>query len=436
MTSPRSRLLVRLLAVLVMFVGFAGQFVRNLLGWIGFGVVDGLLAVAVVVAIILLRPRMAWRRVPKSLVAFLLLAVVSIAWSFYPGASAAGAGVLIVTTLAGVFLGLCLSWAELVRTFGVALRWILGLSLLFEVWTAAVTGPILPFFFDATQYGEPPYPKAFYWSRALLFHGGPIEGVVGNRNLLGFVALLAIIVFGVEVAARSVRRFWGVFWLALAVVVFVLTRSATVILAAVVVAAALGFVLWARRTDPDGRRPLYLTAAGSLVAVVVAGIALFPLILRVFGKSEDFTGRFDIWNAVIHLAQQRPAFGWGWVSYWAPWVKPFSDLAERKGVVYLQAHNAWLDVWFQLGVVGVILFAALITSTLWRSWFTAVDRPRHGLATNEPYSAIALVPVLLMAALIAQSLAESRILIEGGWITLVTLCFLTKRSQSSAERIP
>ena len=427
---------MRLLAVLVMFVGFAGQFVRNLLGWIGFGVVDGLLAVAVVVAIILLRPRMAWRRVPKSLVAFLLLAVVSIAWSFYPGASAAGAGILIITTLAGVFLGLCLSWAELVRTFGVALRWILGLSLAFEFWTAAVSGPILPFFFDASQYGEPPYPKAFYWSRALLFHGGPIEGIVGNRNLLGFVALLALIIFAVQLAAKSVRRFWGIFWLVVAVAVLLLTRSATVILAAVVVAVALGFVVWARRANPDGRRPIYLTALGTVVVVVGAGIALSPVILKLFGKSEDLTGRFDIWSAVIHLAQQRPAFGWGWVSYWAPWVHPFSDLAERKGVVYLQAHNAWLDVWFQLGVVGVVVFGALIVSTLWRSWFTAIDRPRHGLATDEPYAAITLVPVMLMAALLAQSLAESRILIEGGWITLVTLCLITKRSQSSAERIP
>ena len=435
MTSPRSCLLVRLLASLVMFVGFAGQFVRNLIGWIGFGVVDGIVAVAVIIAIVVLRPRLAWRRVPKSLVAFVLLAVISIAWSFYPSASAAGAGILVVTTLAGIFLGLCLSWAELVRTFAVALRWILGLSLLFEMW-AAITGPILPLFIDLSQYGRPPYPQAFYWSRGLLFHGGPIEGIVGNRNLLGFIALLAIIIFAIQLAAKSVRRFWGAFWLVLAIAVFLLTRSATVILAAVVVAVVLAFVLWARRSDPNGRRPVYLTAAGSVIAVVVAGVALFPVIVRAFGKSEDLTGRFDIWNAVIHLAQQRPVFGWGWVSYWAPWVEPFTDLAHRKGVVYLQAHNAWLDVWLQLGVLGVIIFAALIVSTLWRSWFTAIDRPRHGLATNEPYTAIALVPVLLMAALIAQSLAESRILIEGGWITLVTLCLITKRSQSPAERIP
>ena len=75
-------------------------------------------------------------------------------------------------------------------------------------------------------------------------------------------------------------------------------------------------------------------------------------LLGLFGKSDDLTGRLDIWNAVIGLAAQRPWFGWGWVGYWPPWVEPFDGLAVRNGVEYLQAHNAWLDVWLQLGIVG------------------------------------------------------------------------------------
>ncbi|MEJ3403521.1 O-antigen ligase family protein [Rathayibacter sp. YIM 133350] len=435
MNPQRSRLLVRLLASWSMFFGFAGQFLRNLIGWWGYGIVGAITIVAVVIALLVLKPRMRARRVPKSLVAFLLFAAASIAWSYYPGASAAAVGILFVSTLGGVFLGLCLTWRELVRTFGVALRWILGLSLLFEFWVAVIIRqPVLPNFMDL---GDPPYPKAFYWSRGLLLHGGPIEGIVGNRNLLAFVALMALIVFAIQVVSREGRRpFWSIFGLAIAALVFVLTRSTTVILAAIAVAVVLGFALWARAAHPDRRRPVYLSAVGLVVVLGVSFAVFSSRLLALFGKSEDLTGRTDIWNTVIGLAQQRPVVGWGWISYWAPWVEPFAHLAERKGVVYLQAHNAWLDVWMQLGVIGVVLFLALVLSTLWRSWFTAIDRPRHGLASTEPYTASALLPLLLMAALLAQSLAESRILIEGGWITLVTLCLLTKRSQSSAEPMP
>lgn len=371
---------------------------------------------------------------PKSLLFFIALSALSIAWSFYPGASAIGVVAQLASTVAAFFLGLCLTWPEFLRVLGVALRWVLGLSLLFEFIVAAfVRGPILPFFVD---YGDDKIPAAFYWSRGLLFGGGPIEGIVANRNLLASAALLAVIVFAAQLAARTVRRGPGYTWLAIAVLTLALTRSTTVILAGVAVAIALGFALWARRAGAEGRRPVYLTAAGLLLLGGALLTTLWGSLLALFGKSEDLTGRFDIWASVTSLASERPVFGWGWVGYWAPWVEPFKDLAVRKGVTYLQAHNAWLDVWLQLGIIGVVIFAALIVSTLWRSWFLAVDRPRDGVADDRPYAASALVPYLTMVALVVQSLAESRILIESSWILLVAIALITKRNLGRVETMP
>ncbi|TFV96499.1 O-antigen ligase family protein [Leifsonia flava] len=434
MASTRSRSLVHLLATLTVFTAFAGQFWRNLLDWWGFGIIAGICILGAAVALAVLRPRLEGRRVPKALLAFVGLCTLSIAWSFYPAASLIGVGIQLGTAVTGVFLALCLSYAELIRALAAAFRWILVLSLLFEAWVAIVVrGPVLPFWVD---YGEPPYPKAFYWSRGLLLDGGPIEGIVANRNLLGFIALLALLVFVVQLVEGTVRRGWAIFWVVVAAVVFALTRSTTVILALVVVAAALGFALWARSRGAERRRPVYLTAAASVVAVVVLLITLNGALLKLFGKSEDLTGRFDIWNAVIGLAQQRPVAGWGWMGYWAPWVEPFDGLAVRKGVTYLQAHNAWLDVWLQVGIIGLVIFIALIGSTLWRSWFAAVDRPRTGISDTDPYTARSLLPLLILAALLAQSLAESRILYEGGWMLVVALCIITKRAQYSAVEAP
>ncbi|SDK51236.1 O-Antigen ligase [Cryobacterium psychrotolerans] len=434
MPPVRSRFVVRTFATFVLFTLVAGQFWRNLLDWWGWGAIALVLLVGSIVGLVRLRPDWMWRAFPKSLVAFLGLATLSLAWSFYPGASAIGIALQWATTLPAVFLALALTWAELLRAFSVALRWVLGLSLLFELWVGIfVRHAVLPFWVD---YGTDTVPQAFYWSRGLLLQGGPIEGIVASRNLLGFLALLAVIVFAVQLAAGTVRRGWGIAWLSLAVLMLVLTRSATVTLAAAAVGLTLVFALWARRAGADGRRPVYLTAGASVLAAAGALIAFTPQLLGLFGKSSDLTGRFDIWASVTGLAAQRPVQGWGWVSYWAPWVEPFDGLAVRKGVVYLQAHNAWLDVWLQLGIIGLIVFSALVLSTLWRSWFLAVDRPRHGLADKSPYTASALLPLLLLAALLAQSVAESRMLVEFGWVILCVLALMTKRQQASAAPMP
>ncbi|MBB5642134.1 O-antigen ligase family protein [Cryobacterium roopkundense] len=434
MSAVRSRFVVRTFATFVLFTVLAGQFWRNLGGWWGFGAVAALVVVGSAVALIMEKPDWKWRRFPKALILFMLLATLSILWSFYPGASALGITLQWGTTLAALFVALVLSWAELLRTLSAALRLVLGLSLLFELYVSVVVGhAVLPFF---VHYDLEKIPLAFYWSRGLLLDGGPIEGIVANRNLLGFLALIAVIVFAVQLAAKTVRRGWGMFWLVVAAATLLLTRSATVTLSAIVVLVALGFALWARSVHHQARRPVYLTAAASVVVAVGGLVAFFPLLLQAFGKSDDLTGRFDIWASVSELASQRPAFGWGWVSYWVPWVEPFNDLAVRRGVTYLQAHNAWLDVWLQLGIVGLVLFIALVSATLWRSWFLAIDRPRLGVADTAPYAASALLPLLIMVALLAQSLAESRLLVEYGWLLLVAMAVMTKRQQGTPSPMP
>ncbi len=433
MKPVRSRFAVRTLAVLVLFTLIAGQFWRNLLSWWGWGAIVLILVILSVVALAHLKPVQSWRRLPVSLLLFIGFCVLSITWSFYPGATAVGIASLLASTVAAYLLGTRLTWVEFLAVLSAALRWVLGLSLLFELIVATfVRAPVLPFF---TDY-EGKIPLAFYWSRGLLFSGGPIEGIVANRNLLAAAALLALIVFCAQLAARTAHRGPGIFWVAVAVLTLALTRSATILGVGIVVAIALGFALWARAAGPESRRPVYLTAVGVLVAGAGAVSALWSPLLAVLGKSEDLTGRFDIWAAVAGLAEQRPIVGWGWVSYWAPWVEPFNDLAVRKGVVYLQAHNAWLDVWMQLGIVGVVIFAALVISTLWRTWFLAVDRPRDSVANDRPYAASSLVPFLLMVALVVQSFAESRILIEGGWVLLVALALISKRNLGRVETMP
>lgn len=421
------------LGAAVLVLAFAGQGLRNLAGWWGYSAVVAVLLALSIAAVVRARPRIRWSTTPKALCLFLGFAVLSIAWSFYPGASALGVVAQLATSVGGLMLAYCLSWEQLVTAIGRALRVTVGLSLLFELVVAVfVRAPILPLWLDVPTENAP---DAFYWTLADLFHGGPLQGIVGNRNLLGFVALLGLAVVLVELAGGLLRRRPAIVWAALFAATLLLTRSGTVLLSVLAVAAAAGFALWARRVGEGRRRPVYLTAAGLVVLVAVVGAAARGPLLALLGKSEDATGRLEIWSAVGRLAEQRPVAGWGWVSYWAPWVAPFDTLAERKGVLYLQAHDAWLDVYFQLGAIGLVLFIALAVSVLWRTWFRAVDRPRRDAIAILRHRAVDLAPLLIVAALLAQSIAESRILIESGWMLLVAFAVKTKRPERAADPV-
>lgn len=412
----------RALAGFAFFSLAAGDLWRNLLGWWGWGAVVGALLVLSIVE--LARMRADVRRVPLTLALFLALAVLSIAWSAYPGASALGALSTLATVTGAFFLAVALTWEELLEVLSSALRWVLGLSLVFEFVVAAfVRQPVLPLWVDYSHLET--VPRAFYWSRALLFEGGRIQGVVGNANLLAMVALLALIVFVARLVARSGARGWGVFWIAVAVACLALTQSATVVVTGLAVAAVAAWLIGVRRTTGRTRRALMVAGPLALAAIAATAVVAREPLLSLLGRSSDLTNRLTIWQSVADLAVERPLAGWGWVSYWAPWVAPFDDLATIKGVTYLQAHNAWLDVFLQLGALGVIVFAAVVLGAFLRTWGLAFEEPHPRKGRASLRWPLSIIPILLLTALLVQSFAESRLLIELG---LTLLCLISIKS--------
>jgi O-antigen ligase len=341
------------------------------------------------------------------LAAFLAVCVLSAAWSAYASATLIACGIQIGTAAVGLAMLVLLPRRRLVAIFALMLQVHLVLALLFEAVVAMLpTHQLAPFW---TDYGSNA-PGAYYWSQGLLLSGGRIQGIVGNANLTCFIALLGLVTVAALAAARLVRLRLAVPAVALDLLMIALTRSGTVIVAGLAVLAAGLVALGYRRSHRRGRVVVTVIAAAVVAMVAFSSSRLSGPILSLLGKGDDLTGRLEIWRIVGGLVEQRPVLGWGWISYWAPWVAPYDRLVVRGGVQYLQAHNAYLDIQMQLGVPGLLALAALIGSLAYRSLRLAV--------VPAP---LTVLPLLLLTALLTQALAESRLLIEGNWALLVML---------------
>ncbi|WP_146181327.1 O-antigen ligase family protein [Salinibacterium hongtaonis] len=446
----RSRAFLSAFATLVFFTALAGDAWRNTISWLGWGILAAAIVGLSVALLISRRRDLRPHTLPYPLLAFLVLATASIAWSAYPSWTALGSLAQWASTAVAVAMALLLDWRGLLRALSRAIAYILGLSLLFELVVAAfVRQPVFAFWTD-WELGE--VPVMYQWSRALLFEGGPIQGIVGNSSTLGFIAMLGVIVFTILCVVRTdepdpvipqdadalTRRrhiINALIGVGVSFVVLLLTASATIAVTLVAVAIMAGLVLVMHRILPGAPRAIaYVAAAAVLAGIVAAGLAFRDTILALLGKSSDLTGRLDIWQAVADVAAQRPVGGWGWVSYWVPWVEPFDSTIRivRNGTQQLHAHNAWLDVSLQLGVIGVIVFAALIVSTFTRAWFIALD----GVGAPRRYTrALSMLPLLLLTALLVQSVAESRILVEYGWLLLAYIAVSTRALPVSADSV-
>lgn len=428
-------LMLRAWCIFVLFLALSGVAWVNAFGAVVAGAVAIASGVLTIVLWATLRPFIQWRRLPWVVFAYVAWATLSIAWSAWPGVSALTWLMLAITTLQALFVGAVLTWRELVRAIGSALKWTLGLSLLFELFVGIfVRGPVLPGFERPTEHFDP----IVYWSRGNIFNSGRMQGIWGNANLLGVVALLAIIVFAILYAARSPRRPMLIVWIVISAFFFVRAGSATTYLSAVVVAVVLATILLMRTTKRPGERTRYYIAyavvgIGGLLAVVVWRKELFTLL----GRSSDLTGRERIWASVIARAMERPFAGWGYASPWIAGDPHFDRWIIDHGQTVMQAHNMWVDLFMQLGIVGIVLMAGVYLAYIWRAWFFAVDRPRWDLVADRPYSSLTLLPSLVGAVLLVQGLAESGPLILWGWMFVVMFSFKIKQApvigQGAAE---
>jgi O-antigen ligase len=99
---------------------------------------------------------------------------------------------------------------------------------------------------------------------------------------------------------------------------------------------------------------LFVAAAFSVLFLGVD-----PGVLEAMGKNSTLTGRTDIWALVLHLTV-NPLFGAGFESFW------LGPRLEKIWEVYwfhpTEAHNGYLDVYLNLGWVGVALLAGIIVT--------------------------------------------------------------------------
>jgi exopolysaccharide production protein ExoQ len=424
-------LLLRGYVIAVLFVAFAHSAVYNLVGEIGAAIVLALFSAATLaIGVPMLarkRPQsFRWRRLPWAAIGYTALALLSLAWSQWRVPTVATGVLLAAVTVNGLFIAHVLTWHEIVRALSSAFKWILGLSLALELWVSLVLhGPLLPNFADIPDGKIDPQ---WYWVRDNLFDGGRIQGILGNANLLGIVSLFALITFGVLFAARARWRTTLALWMLLAAYFLARTASATALVCAAAAAVVLVVALLMRRAgSPTARTRIYVVAIGS---TVLGGLAVWLLrepLLGLLGRSADLTGRSDkIWAAVLERVGEHPVIGNGFSSPWVPTDPAFDGWIVDHGITVFHAHNMWLDVLLQLGIVGLVLMAVAYASLLWRSWFFAVDRPRWDLDARRPYSPLTLLPSLFTIVLLVQGLTESTPIMLWGWLLLVMLSFKLK----------
>ncbi|MDQ0725915.1 O-antigen ligase [Microbacterium sp. W4I20] len=373
---------------------------------------------AVIAALCLLGAAILWVRreelsplriAPSSLFAFLGWALVSLVWTTDRSDTVFGWMSLFGFAFLALTVGHIRDTLQTVRAIGDTLRALLAVSLGAEI----LSGILLDI------------PFAFLGIEGDLAAGGPIQGIFGSRNMLGFIAVIALITFVIEWRTQSVDPPLAVVSIALAGTLAFLSSSPTVLVLAVAVGIVTAALTIVRHASPE-RRNLVQWMLGILVALALTvAFSLRHQIIAMLDAGSDFSIRANLWNSILDFVAVKPIQGWGWFGGWARGEYPFTYINFRLDDRHQSALNAFFDVLLQLGAAGLVLFLLLGGVALIRSWLVASVR------RSVVY---AWTPITLVT-LAVDSMFESFTLVGAGWFMLVLCALRAGQSRSWRENI-
>ncbi|MCD1268982.1 O-antigen ligase family protein [Microbacterium sp. MEC084] len=411
----RSAELARAYTLAALATGFASLLIERTAGEVTLVTIVAALGALGVAILIARRDEIApIHLAPTTLLAFLGWTLASVVWSFDEAGTLTGWLGLLGWGVLAIVIAHVRDTLQTVRALGDVLRAMLALSLAVEI----LAGILL----------DIPFP--FLGVQGDIALGGPVQGVFGTRNMLGFVAVMALITFAIEWLTQSISRGLAMLSLTLAGMLAVLSASPTVLVLAVTVGVATVALGIVRREEPHRRRATQWTIAAVVAVGLGACYLLRHRIIRLLDAASDFSTRADLWNEILDWVRHRPVQGWGWHGRWhdgsgAGEPYPLNVINFTLDDHHASALNAYFDVLVQAGWAGLLLFVAFGLVATVRSWLVASER-RSVVHAWTP---------LMLIALLVDSMFESFTLSGLGWMMLVVCAVRAGQSRSWRERI-
>jgi len=268
----------------------------------------------------------------KFLLIFVAITIISTVWSDFPKDSQNQGIRLLQTTLMGAYLASRYSLKEQTRM----------MTLMFGI--AAVLS--LLYVFAQPQYGV----------MHKLSLAGSWRGIFVHKNTLGRMMVIGAMFFLINGLSKPRKNWIGWAFLLLAIQLILGTNSKGALVsffALVFISPAYRIFRW----NPAISIPLYL-----IILLLVGNVATWLTdnwitALASIGKDDTLNGRVPIWEIITERIQERPWLGYGYFGFWQDWKGKWSAMIFRAIPWHPdQAHNGFLDVVLQLGIVGGVVF--------------------------------------------------------------------------------
>ncbi len=199
------------------------------------------------------------------------------------------------------------------------------------------------------------------------------RGIHEGKNILGQTAVINIIFFAYCYFKSNevLKKVYYSFFLSLSVILLLGSTSGTSIISLLLI--TIFFLLKKSNNIFSriglGNKVIYVLLI-TLILFVLSILFLSPetvnLLFNEIGKDPTFTGRTDLWIDLLKLSEHHIILGYGYQAFWIPTSTLNLLLFQKYIWLPNQAHNGYIDMIVEIGVIGLFLFVLLLFSLIKR----------------------------------------------------------------------
>ncbi|MFZ6655991.1 O-antigen ligase family protein [Undibacterium sp. TJN19] len=215
--------------------------------------------------------------------------------------------------------------------------------------------------------------------------GGAWRGALSQKNELGQVAALSILLWQIKACIEKVGIQKLLFGMLFAFFMLVMSKSSTSMIITLLTSGV--FHLLRKRYISSS----YSLTRASLVLFCMLTVAVYVFFMHesrlptwqeaaspiasLFGKGTDLTGRTDVWQLVWLEINKHYVMGLGYGAFWLGPDSLSQFVIDALHWIPLQSHNGYLDILNEQGLVGLIFVTlTLLTHAYYLNALSRLDR--------------------------------------------------------------
>ncbi len=217
------------------------------------------------------------------------------------------------------------------------------------------------------------YYSGFLIPQAIDSEFGTWRGIEITKNLLGHSALMifALTLFFHQETRNTKANILNIILSLLAAGMIFLSSSSTNIIALALVLTILVMLYFDKVFQPIGIGRII--SALSILFLTLLSIVTFIFskeflsqMTGLLGKDPSFTGRDLIWGYIWNEIQKKIFLGYGFGTYWIMGTSVIDRFVFNVGWKVNEAHNGYLEIMLQVGLIGIASFISLLISFIYR----------------------------------------------------------------------